>query len=273
MTLASRAAPNEQEQPVSVGRVAPIGPMLVQQTRSELVRLLRNPAFAAVTLAFPIVFFTFFGLPNLHQTQNGIGAGVFLLASFAAYGAINVALFSFGVGVAVERGQKQNVLMRATPLRPIVYLLGKVIAALLFAFLTLVALFVYARIVGGVRLGATVWADLMLRLLVGLLPFVALGFAVGNLAPPNAAAPIINLVYLPLSFASGLFQPLDSLPTVIQKIAPYTPTYRYAQLAWSAVGANTGSVGTSILWLLGYGAFFAALAVWAYGREQGRSFG
>jgi len=256
----------------TIYEVAPLGPMLVQQAKAELLKLWRMPAFIVVSLAFPIVFFTFFGLPNLHKSQNGIDAGVFLLASFAAYGAINVALFSFGVSVAVERGQRQNVLMRATPLRPSAYLLGKAVAALLFAFLTILLLFVFGSVVGGIRLDAMTWLSLMSRLLIGLLPFVALGFATGYIASPSSAAPIINLAYLPLSFASGLFIPLDQLPGFIQKIAPYTPTYHYARLAWSAVGANVGSVGTSIVWLIGYGIAFVTLAIWGYSREQTRTF-
>jgi len=271
--MAAASSVDTPERPVTVpGRVAPFGPMLRQQTRAELLKLWRVPAFSIVSLAFPLIFFTFFGLPNINKHQYGINAGTFLLASFAAYGAINVALFSFGVSVAVERGQRQNVLMRATPLRPLVYLLAKVVAAVLFAFVTLLLLFVYGSLAGKIHLGMATWLSLMGRLLAGLLPFVALGFAVGFIATPSSAAPIINLVYLPLSFASGLFIPPDQLPHIIQRAAPYTPTYRYAQLAWSAVGANTGSVSASVLWLVGYGALFIALAIWGYNREQTRTF-
>ncbi len=254
-------------------RVAPLLPMLLMQTRAELLRLVRNPAFAVISLAFPIVFFVFFGLPNVGKHIYGVDAGVFQLASFAAYGAINVALFSFGVGIAAERGQRTNVLMRATPLRPTVYLAAKVVAALAFSAVMLAALFAFGMIVGKIPLSASTFVNLIFRMELGLLPFVALGFAIGNLAPPSAAAPIVNIIYLPLSFASGLFTPREFLPPVVQTIAPYTPTYRFAQLAWSAIGANTGSsVGASVLWLVGYGAVFVALAIWAYSREQSRTF-
>jgi ABC-2 type transport system permease protein len=270
MALASPARGSESSP--ATYRVAPIGPMLAEQLKAELRKLWRVPSFTIVGLAFPVIFFTFFGLPNVHKTLYGVNAGVYLLASFSAYGAINIALFSFGVSIAIERGQKQQLLMRAAPVRPAIYLLARVIAALLFTFVALLVLYLFARFVGKVELATTTWLNMTGRELIGLLPFIAAGFAVGYLATPAAAAPLINLIYLPLSFASGLFVPLEQMPHFIQQIAPYTPTYNYAQLAWSAIGANTGSLTRSIIWLTAYGIAFVALAIWGYNREQARTF-
>lgn len=254
--------------------IAPIGPMLWRQTRAEFLKLWRNPGFSVVSLLLPTIFFAFFGLPNLHYTQGNVTAGQYILASFAAYGTISVMLFSFGAGVAIERGQRMNVLMRAMPLRPIVYLLARVVTALAFALLMLLLLFVFAALAGGVRMDAGVWLDLTARLLLGALPFIALGFAVGYLASPNAAVPIINITFLVLSFASGLFIPKNQLPDFVQQIAPYLPTYRYGQLAWNAIGYDMKEpVSTPILWLLAYGIVFVLIAVRAYRREEQKTFG
>lgn len=256
------------------GSVAPIGPMLWQQTRAEFLKLWRNPGFSIASLALPVIFFAFFGLPNLHDTLAGVRAGPYIVASYSAYGVISVMLFSFGVGVAQERGQRLNVLMRATPLRPAVYLLAKVITALIFAFVMLLLLFTFAAVAGGVRMAVGMWLTLISRLLVGGLPFIALGFAVGYLASPNAAAPLLQIVFLPLSFASGLFLPTSMLPPFVQHLAPYLPTNRFGQVAWDAVGAQThDALGSNILWLGGYGLVFVVLAVRAYQREEKHTFG
>ncbi len=254
--------------------VAPVGPMLWRQTRAEFLKLWRNPGFSVASLALPVIFFAFFGLPNAHYREAGISAGQYLLASFGAYGVMSVMLFSFGVGVAVERGQRMNVLTRATPLRPIVYLGAKVLTALVFALLMLLILFAFAAVAGGVRMEAGTWLSLIMRLLLGSLPFIALGFAVGYLASPNAAAPIINIIFLILSFASGLFVPKGQLPDIVQHIAPYLPTNRFGQLAWDAVGAHTDDpLRDNVLWLLGYGIVFVVIAIRAYRREDQKTFG
>jgi ABC-2 type transport system permease protein len=252
---------------------ASISAMLLAQARSEFIARWRVPAFSITILALPILFFTFFGLPFVGRTfSNGVNAGAYLLASFAAYAVGNVMVYGFGIGVAVERGQKVDVLLRAMPIPPLVIITAKVINALVFAFLSIASLIVYGVLVGELYEGLGVWVNVVVRLLVGSLPFVGLGFAIGYGTSPNAAPALANLIYLPLSFASGLFMPVDQLPGFVQRIAPYLPSYHYGQLAWSAVGAPAEPLGVSLAWLAGYTAFFMWLALRAYRREESQKF-
>ena len=252
---------------------APLLPMLVAQTRGEFTMRWRVPAFSLTAIALPILFYTFFGLPFAHQTHpGGVPMGAYLLASFAAYAVGNVMVYGFGIGVAVERGQKVDVLLRATPLPPMVAIAAKVVNALIFSFLSITALIVYAVLVGAVHEGFTVWLNVIVRLLAGSLPFVGLGFAIGYTVGPNAAPAVANLVYLPLSFASGLFVPVSQLPGFVQRLAPYLPSYHYGQLAWSAVGAPAEPLLKSLVWLAGYTGLFMVIALRAYRREESRKF-
>jgi ABC-2 type transport system permease protein len=254
--------------------VAPLSRVLLAQTRSELLTRWRLPAFSATTLLLPVVLYSFFGLPLVGRTTaRGLDVGLVVLTSFAAYAVGQVMVYGFGIGVAVERGQRIDVLLRATPLPPGVYLAAKVVVAALFALLAVLVLFAYAAVVGGIRVGPDVWASVTARLLVGSLPLIGLGFAIGYVAGPNAAPALVNLVYLPLAFASGLFMPLEQLPAFVQRVAPYLPTYHYAQLAWGAVGAGREPVGVSLAWVAGYGALFLWAALRAYRREVERKFG
>jgi ABC-2 type transport system permease protein len=254
--------------------VAPLGRMLLVQTWSELRIRWRIPAFSLTVVALPVLFFTFFGLPFARQTRpDGISLGAYLLASFAAYGVGSVMVFGFGIGVATERGLKVDVLMRATPLPPAIAIAAKVLNALVYALLSLVILIAYGTLVGGVRQDLTVWLSMIGRLLAGSVPFIALGFAIGYLCGPNVAPAVANLIYLPLSFASGLFLPLSQLPGFVRELAPYLPAYHYGQLAWGAVGAQTERLGVSLAWLAGYTALFLAIAIRAYRREESRKFG
>jgi ABC-2 type transport system permease protein len=247
--------------------------MLLWQTWSELLIRWRIPAFSVTSLALPILFFTFFGLPFArHTSPDGVSLGAYMLASFGTYGVGSVMVYGFGIGVANERAQRTDLLVQATPLPPAIYLLAKVLVALLFALVSVLVLIGYGMAVGGIRQPAAAWGAMVLWLLAGSLPFVALGFWIGYASGPHAAPAVANFVYLPLAFASGLFLPMGQLPAIVQQIAPYLPTYHLAQLAWSAVGAGSGSVATSLAWLLGYTALFLALAVRAYTRDQRRKF-
>ena len=218
---------------VGAPAVAPFGRMLLMQTWSRLLWFWRIPAWTVSSLAMPVFFFTFFGLRFAHLTDaGGFSVGSYFLASFGAYAVGQVMVFSFGIGVSTERMLKQDLLMRATPLPPIVHLLARSLSALLFALVALIGLIVYGIVVGGIREDLSVWATVVVRLLAGSLPFIALGFAIGYLAG-NAAPAVANLIYVPLSFASGLFIPVSQLPSFArsgtvsphyQQVAPYLPT-------------------------------------------------
>jgi ABC-2 type transport system permease protein len=253
--------------------VAPLGRMFLMQSQSQLRILWRNAAFSMTNLALPVLFFTFFGLPVVGLvTDAGFSVGAYVLTSFAAYSVGSIMVYSFGIGVANERGMKIDLLMRATPLPPIIYMLGRVVTSLLFALLSLIVLMVYGRVVGGVQQDLAVWLNIIVRLLAGALPFIALGFAIGYWCGPHVAPAVANLVYLPLSFASGLFVPLSQLPAFVRQVAPYLPTYHYGQLAWGAMGASTEPLYSSLLWLAGYTICLFSIAVWAYQREEARKF-
>jgi ABC-2 type transport system permease protein len=66
--------------------------------------------------------------------------------------------------------------------------------------------------------------------------------------------------------------PITQLPGFVQRIAPYLPSYHYGQLAWSAVGAPSEPLLTSLAWLAGYTALFMAITTRAYRREQSLKF-
>jgi ABC-2 type transport system permease protein len=63
-----------------------------------------------------------------------------------------------------------------------------------------------------------------------------MGMAIGYFAKPNSAPGLVNLIYLPMSFCSGLWIPLFMLPHGLQVLAKVLPPYHLSQLALNAVG-------------------------------------
>ena len=249
---------------------------LLMQTRAEITKFWRVPAFGFFSLGLPLIIFTFFGInraTNPIYPHSAITLGTYVMTSMAAYTVGNVMVFSFGMALAVERGQKQDLLLRASPLPPLVYLLAKIINAALFALVALIVLFVFAHFTAKVNLEAGTWVTLASRLLLGSVPFIGLGLGFGYLVGPNAAPAVINFVYLPVAFASGIFVPLDQLPDVIRNVAPYLPLNPFVQLGWDAIGVPIDrDVLTAVVYLVAYAVGFFALAVWAYQRDQSRKF-
>jgi ABC-2 type transport system permease protein len=210
---------------------------LVLETRYELLKLFRLPLFAAMMLGFPIVFYLMFGVAlSGSRASGGRSLALPMLGTYGAFGVIGAALFSFGVGVAVERAQGWLLLKRATPMPPIVYVLGKVGACMTFCGVIVVCMALCGTVLAGVRLPAGQWVSLTGALMLGSIPFCALGLAVGFAAGPNSAPGLVNLLHLPGAFAGGLWMPIEVLPGAMQSFAPWLPQYHLGQLALSLIG-------------------------------------
>lgn len=151
---------------------------------------------------------------------------------------------------------------------------AKLLSTLCLALMALVILLIVGSVTGGVHLPPLSWASLVARVLLGVLPFAALSVFIGYMARgPNVASPIINLIFFPMAFASGLFIPLSGLPKIVQDIAPFLPAYHSGTLARVAVGVPTvSSEWVHVVALLGFTAVFLALAVWAYKRDEGANY-
>lgn len=208
--------------------------------KTELLKTLRMPAYSVPAIAFPVVFYALFGLA-MDFGGGGGGMATYLLASYGAFGVVGAALFSFGVGVAVERGQGWMLLKRASPMPPTAYFAAKIFVALVFSVAIVVLLSVLGAAFGDVTLGAGQWVSLGAILAAGALPFCAAGLALGLVCGPNSAPAVVNLVYLPTAFASGLWIPVLALPAFFQQLAPWLPPYHLAQLAYGVFDQDSAS--------------------------------
>lgn len=264
------AQPVTLPQPATTTHRAPLLPALAQLTLAEMRKLLRNPMFAVGTIGFPILFFALFGLPNVHDTTpDGTPLGPYMTVSFGATALLSLAIFSFGVGIAVERTSGWMRLLRSSPLPAPLYFAAKIIAALLFSALALILLYAFAHFVGGVTIPLGVALTALGKLLLGMIPLVAMGLAIGFLVNFNAANVVAQIINLLMAFGSGLYMPLFLLPKFVQKAAPFLPAYHLGVVGRSPL-VPTPDEGKSWLALAAFTLFFGALAVWGWKKDESR---
>jgi len=231
------------------------------EARLEFLRVLRTPAFALPTLLFPPLFYLLFGLLlNRHSAD----AAHYLFATYSVFGVMAPALFGFGVGIAIERERGWLSLKRVAPMPAGAYLLAKMAMAGLFALIIYLILATMAFTLGGLRLEGWQWLLLGLIAVCGVLPFCALGLMIGSRANASGAPALVNLIYLPMAFLSGLWLPLNLLPEFIGRIAPLWPAYHLSQLALATLGRGDGSsVLPHLAALMGFtGVCFAIARRW-----------
>jgi ABC-2 type transport system permease protein len=250
--------------------------VLAAESRSEVLKAVRMPAFLLPVLIFPAMFYALFGLLVAGRSPlPGVTVPMYLLATYGAFGVIGAALFGMGVGVAIERGQGWFTLKRATPMPPLAYFGAKVIMSMAIGLCVVALLAFLGAWLGDVRLPAANWIALTMILVLGAVPFCALGCAIGFTAGPNSATVIANVIYLPMSVASGLWIPLEFLPTLLQRVAVWLPPYHLARLALQAVdgGGTLASTATHAAALAAFTALFLGIAVHAYRHGGERTWG
>jgi ABC-2 type transport system permease protein len=121
---------------------------------------------------------------------------------------------------------------------------------------------------GGVHFGAVEALKLLATLVVGSVCFCAMGLAIGSLAGPNSAPAIVNLLYLPMSFASGLWIPVEMLPKFLQRMAPLLPPFHLGQLALGVVGAGRGATLGHWEALIGFALVCLGIARIGFQRDE-----
>jgi ABC-2 type transport system permease protein len=229
--------------------------IFVREMRYEILRALRTRAFSLSAIGFPVMFYILFGLVlNRNEVMaHGVSVAKYLLGGYAVFGALGAAIFGIGIGVAVDRSAGWLDLKRASPMPPLAYVLSKCVMAVAFSLIIVSVLSVLGIAFGHVRITVSEFLHIALFAAAGSVPFSCLGLAMAFLVPPNAAGGVANMIYLPMSFLSGLWVPIRFLPHALQLIAPAFPTYHLAQLMYGALGAESwGSTRNHWLSLLGF---------------------
>lgn len=242
--------------------------VVAQETRYEFLKMFRAKAFSLSVIGFPVMFYLIFGATNHH-----VEYARYLLASYSCFGMVGASLFGLGAGIALERAQGWLELKQASPMPRIVYLVAKTATCAAIAMITVAILLAVGITLGGVTMTAHEVVKLIAITLAGAIPFSAMGLLISFILPPNAGPGMINIIYLPMSFASGLWMPIDLLPHWIQKIAPMLPTYHYAQIALNIFGYAQPGTRMSLHWdaLIGFTCLLLGAAWLVFTRSEAKA--
>jgi ABC-2 type transport system permease protein len=237
-------------------------------TRYELLRALRNRRFFIFSLAFPLLLYLVIAVPNRGEQDvgdTGVSAPLYFMVGLVAFAGM-VAVLASGARIAAERTAGWNRQLRLTPLSTRAYFRTKVITAYLSALLGIVLLYV-AGIALGVRLSAGEWLEMTGLVLLGLLPFAALGVLLGHLLTADSVGPASGATIGVFALLGGVWFPLGS--GVLGDIGRWLPSYWLVQASRVSLGeSGWGYRGWIVVavWTLAA----SALAARAYRRDTKR---
>jgi ABC-2 type transport system permease protein len=245
-----------------------------KEAKYEFLKNLRIPRYSISVILFPLMFYVLFGLVMGRQAVGGVSIRQYLIATYGTFGVMGASLFGVAAGLAAERGLGWLQVKRASPMPPFAYFAAKVVMSTIFSAAVVLLLLLLGVSLGGVRLSGPATAKLVSTLVAGSIPFSAMGLAIGYFIGPNSAPAVINLIYLPLSFASGLWIPFPFLPRVVQRIAAFLPPYHLAQLALDIVRAGQQeSSWTHWKFLIGFALICLGVARIGFQRDEAKLYG
>jgi ABC-2 type transport system permease protein len=243
--------------------------MSLTYARYELVRLLRNRQFLAFALGFPVVLFFLLAGPQQGDRDflhSGISAPSYYMIGMVAFGTM-AGMLSSGARIAAERTVGWNRQLRLTPLGPVAYFRVKVATGYVTSILTVAVLYLCGAALG-VSIAGGRWLEMTGLILLGLLPFAALGILLGHLLKSDTIGPALGGSISLLAFLGGAWFPISN-HGILHDVAQFIPSYWLIRASHIAVGAPAWSAeGWAVMavWTLGC----AAAAGWAYRRDTGR---
>ncbi len=194
------------------------------QVRYEQKAYWRNPMAAVFTLMFPVVFLVVVGTSAGATRVPGttLKYDQYIVVAMLTFGLIAACYTNLGMAICIRRESGVLKRMRGTPIAISSYVDGIIGSVLInVAVLTVVV----------VGIGMSFYhlhfpyhpLATVVTLLVAIVTFCALGMAVTIIVPNADAAPaVINGIYFPIVFISGVFYPLSS-GSVLSHIAAYFP--------------------------------------------------
>ena len=197
-----------------------------------------------------------FGPPVTFQSVESRDLGYIDFLVPGIVGMTIMQLGLFGVAFGFVQLKRTGALRRlfATPTSPAYFLSAQVLSRLIIGFAQVAILFAVGLWFGLQMFGD--YATLAVIVLIGSAIFLAVGFAIAGWAKnEDQAAPVANLVSLPMMFLSGVFFPREAMPDFLASITQFMPL-TYVNEALRAV-VNEGSV------LVSLGPQLLGIGVWA----------
>jgi len=187
---------------------------------------LREPITVFFTLGFPIMLVLIFGSMYGNQPSPMLGGYGSMDVSMPGYTALILGSIGFmTVAMYTSTFRETGILrrFRATPLRPLTYILADVTANLVMTLLGMVGLVIVGWLLYRVRFeGQPV--SVILGVIFSALAMFAAGYVIASLAPTARAAQVISMVvFYPMMFISGAGIPLEIMPPTIRRIADFLP--------------------------------------------------
>jgi ABC-2 type transport system permease protein len=187
-----------------------------------------------------------------------LSAQAYFTAGIIAYAAALSTFTTLAVSLTTQREKGQLKRYRGTPMPPWTFIAGQILRAEAQALTMAALLLAIGTAAYGIPIPAATFPAFVLYLLLGTATLCSLGIAVSSFTPTaDAASTVAPFSIVILSFVSGVWIPVDQLPSWLEAIGKLFPLYHLAlglqtTLAPEATGSGLepGNVAALAIWAL-----------------------
>lgn len=227
--------------------------------RSNMRLTLRDRSVLFFNYLFPFIFF--FAFAELFHAGSGMGIAYFV-GMVLTMGILGNGLW--GAGMRAVQDREANILRRykVTPIGPLPILVASLVSGWLLYLPVLVLLILVARVFYAMPLPHN-WWSLLLMTSLGVCSFRAIGLILAAVTNTMQEANIlIQLLYMPMLFLSGITFPAAMLPNWAQTVSEFLPAsylvsgFQGIFFRNQTIADNAASAGALLLTMV-VGLFFA----------------
>jgi ABC-2 type transport system permease protein len=235
--------------------------LFLHELRAQQRMFWRNREAAFFSFFFPILLLVLIGSVYGDDPIEGVRAPTYLLVGLLGYGVAANAFAGLAITLVVRREAGLLKRVRGTPLPP-----GTYLAAVIGSTVVVIGLQVVAQLLLGVFALDADWpqrpALFALAILVGAASFAALGMAITTVVrTADGSSAVVNAVYLPMAFISGVFFSTEEMPAILQAISEILPLTYFLDLIRATFVPGESFAPSALAAVLVWGVVGAAVAV------------
>jgi ABC-2 type transport system permease protein len=235
----------------------------------EVLRIFRNKQNFIFSLIFPLVlFYVIVGTNRNAPDIAGVSFATYYMAGMIGFGAMG-AVIAGGARIAIERDAGWNRQLRLTPLSPRNYFRVKVATAYLMAAISIVLIYA-AGISLGVHMPIANWLHMTGLILIGLIPFAALGVLLGHLISGDAMGPAMGGGMSLFALLGGSWFPIGGDSGFMHDLVRLVPSFWLVRAGHASVPGAPAWTSEGWIVVAVWAVLLGAGAIWAYRRDTKR---
>jgi len=257
--------------------------VLLKLTRYELVLTSRNARVVVFSLVFPVILLVLFnsvfasgGDQTTEVAGEKISADAYFTAAMLAYAIVMASFSTLAITLTTRRETGQLKRMRGTPMPAWSFIAAILLRTLAVVALMSVVLLGVGHFAFDVPMPAEALAGIAVYVVLGTFALAALGVAVTAFLPSaEAASTVAPFSIVMLSFISGVFIPVETLPNWLEEIGRIFPLAHLAEGLQLTLAdpSGTGLNGDNVAVLAAWGLAGLFIAVRRFRWEPSRASG